>query len=196
MAATRRRGTELDDAIYRAVFGELTEHGYSGLTFEGVARRAQTSKPVLYRRWPHRLDMVVAALTSASDDVIQAADTGSLAGDVEATLHLVLDRLESMGRSIALGVLSDAAAAPGTGTLRILQTKGVALSDAILHRARERGEIGPASLPERVRSLPFDMARYEFLVNGDLTADAIHDIVATVFCPLVTLMAGAADQPI
>ena len=196
MTPTRRRGTELDDAIYQAVFGELVDHGYVGLTFEGVARRAQTSKPVLYRRWPNRLDMVVAALTSASDDVIQAADTGSLAGDFEATLQLVLDRLESMGRSVALGVLADAAAAPCTGTLRILQMKGVALSDAILDRARARGEIGSASLPERVRSLPFDMARYEFLVNGDLTADAIHDIVTTVFCPLVTLLASGSDQPI
>ncbi|MGU3293162.1 TetR/AcrR family transcriptional regulator [Williamsia sp. M5A3_1d] len=196
MTATRRRGTELDDAIYRAVFGEMAEHGYAGLTFEGVARRAQTSKPVLYRRWPHRLDMVVAALTSTGDDVIQAVDTGSLAGDVEATLHLVLDRLESMGRSIALGVLADAAAAPGTGTLRILQTKGIALSDTILERARERGDIGPGPLPERVRSLPFDMARYEFLVNGDLTTDAIHDIVTTVFCPLVEVLAGRPDQPI
>ena len=94
MTATRRRGAELDDAIYRAVFDELVDHGYVGLTFEGVARRAQTSKPVLYRRWPNRLDMVVAALTSASDDVIQASDTGSLAGDVEATLQLddFLDR--------------------------------------------------------------------------------------------------------
>ena len=196
MTATRRRGTELDDAIYRAVFAELVDHGYVGLTFEGVARRAQTSKPVLYRRWPSRLDMVVAALTSASDDSIQAADTGSLASDVEATLHLVLNRLESMGRSIALGVLADAAASPGTGTLRILQIKGVALSDTILDRARARGEIGPAPLPERVRSLPFDMARYEFLVNGDLTADAIRDIVNTVFCPLVTLLASGSDQPI
>ncbi|MBJ7287942.1 TetR/AcrR family transcriptional regulator [Williamsia sp.] len=196
MTPTRRRGTELDDAIHRAVFGELVDHGYVGLTFEGVARRAQTSKPVLYRRWPNRLDMVVAALTSASDDVIHAADTGSLASDVEATLQLVLDRLESMGRSIALGVLADAAASPGTGTLRILQTKGIALSDTILERARARGEIGPAPLPERVRSLPFDMARYEFLVNGDLTADAIHDIVTTVFCPLVTLLSSGSDQPI
>ncbi len=192
MTSTRRRGSELDGAIFAAVFAELADHGYAGLTFEGVARRAQTSKPVLYRRWPSRLDMVVAALTSESDDVLRAADTGSLAGDVDATLHLVLERLEAMGRTVALGVLADAAAWPGSGTLRILQTKGVALTDEMLARARARGEIGPNPLPERVRSMPFDLARYEFLVNGDLTDEAIDDIVTSVFCPLVAALSHGA----
>ena len=36
-----------------------------------------------------------------------------------------------------------------------------------------------------IRSLAFDLARYEFIVNGDLSEAAVNDIVDTVFCPLV-----------
>jgi AcrR family transcriptional regulator len=38
-------------AIRAATRAELADYGYAGVTFEGVARRAQTSKPVLYRRY-------------------------------------------------------------------------------------------------------------------------------------------------
>ena len=48
--ATRRSGEELREAILDAVLCELFDRGYAGLTFDGVAHRAHTSKPVIYRR--------------------------------------------------------------------------------------------------------------------------------------------------
>ena len=41
---TRRRGKELEDALYDATLAELAAVGYGGLTMEGIAARARTGK--------------------------------------------------------------------------------------------------------------------------------------------------------
>ena len=50
-AQTRRRGAELEQAILDAAWEQLIAEGYEHFTIDTVAARAQTSKPVLYRRW-------------------------------------------------------------------------------------------------------------------------------------------------
>lgn len=59
---TRRRGKELEDALYNATLAELAAVGYGGLTMEGIAARAHTGKAALYRRWSSKHDLVHAAL--------------------------------------------------------------------------------------------------------------------------------------
>src|SRR6201993_4982735 len=62
---TRRRGKELEDALYDATLAELAAVGYGGLTMEGIAARARTGKAALYRRWSSKHDLVRAALLYA-----------------------------------------------------------------------------------------------------------------------------------
>jgi AcrR family transcriptional regulator len=62
---TRRRGKELEDALYDATLAELAAVGYGGLTMEGIAARARTGKAALYRRWSSKHDLVQAALLYA-----------------------------------------------------------------------------------------------------------------------------------
>jgi AcrR family transcriptional regulator len=62
---TRRRGKELEDALYNAALAELAAVGYGGLTMEGIAARARTGKAALYRRWSSKHDLVLAALLYA-----------------------------------------------------------------------------------------------------------------------------------
>jgi AcrR family transcriptional regulator len=62
---TRRRGKELEDALYDAALAELAAVGYGGLTMEGIAARARTGKAALYRRWSSKHDLVLAALLYA-----------------------------------------------------------------------------------------------------------------------------------
>ena len=47
---TRRRGKELEEALYDATLAELAAVGYGGLTMEGIAARGRTGKAALYRR--------------------------------------------------------------------------------------------------------------------------------------------------
>lgn len=60
--ATRRRGTALEAAILDAAWDVLQTDGWNGFTFAGVAERAQSSKPVLYRRWRTREELLRATL--------------------------------------------------------------------------------------------------------------------------------------
>ena len=62
---TRRRGKQLEDALYDAALAELAAVGYGGLTMEGIAARARTGKAALYRRWSSKHDLVQAALLYA-----------------------------------------------------------------------------------------------------------------------------------
>jgi len=57
----RRYGAALEEALLDAAWDELGEIGYAGFTVDAVARRAGTSRPVLYRRWPSRARLVLAA---------------------------------------------------------------------------------------------------------------------------------------
>ncbi|ORW04665.1 TetR/AcrR family transcriptional regulator [Mycobacterium kyorinense] len=62
---TRRRGKELEHALYDAALAELAAVGYAGLTMEGIAARARTGKAALYRRWPSKYALVQDALRYA-----------------------------------------------------------------------------------------------------------------------------------
>ncbi|MGW0659553.1 TetR-like C-terminal domain-containing protein [Streptodolium elevatio] len=61
------------------------------------------------------------------------------------------------------------------------------LLDDIFERAFARGEIDPAHVTERMKSLPFDLLKQEFFMTFRPVADAvIEEIVDTLFLPLVT----------
>ena len=63
--------------------------------------------------------------------------------------------------------------------------------DAVLEAARERGEIPPGPLPERVAGLPIVLVRNELLFNGEgdgavLDEGTLDDIIDTICLPLFT----------
>ena len=85
---TRRRGAALENAITDAAWELLVEQGYNGFTFEAIAARAGTSKPVLYRRWPRREDLLIATLTRHWRP-LEIPDTGDLRQDALTLLRAV-----------------------------------------------------------------------------------------------------------
>lgn len=193
MAATRRRGAELDAAIFDAVLTELRDVGFADLTVEGVARRAGTSKAVLYRRWSTKLEMVVTALANTNLADITAPDTGTLAGDLRATINEVLERLRAQGREVTLGIMAGAAADPNPSSLAVLRTKATALSAVVIGRARDRGEIGTAPIPTTAATLAFDLLRFRFLMEGTVSAEAVDDIIENAAVPLIHAHADSRD---
>src|SRR6202044_2489340 len=72
-----------------AAWEQLVAEGYEGFTIDAVATRAGTSKPVLYRRWGSRDDLLHAAVRHrGAQQLVQVPDTGSLRGDILALLAL------------------------------------------------------------------------------------------------------------
>src|SRR5690349_2483261 len=83
----RRHGTELEAAIRSAVLDLLAENGPAGVTMESVAARAQTSKPVLYRRWPDRMSLLRDTLLEVATAAIPHGDQGGYRADMLAVLR-------------------------------------------------------------------------------------------------------------
>src|SRR5580698_9986398 len=84
----RRRGKALEDAVLDAAWSELLDSGYASFTIEAVAVRAHTSRPVLYRRWPNRADLAVAAIRhNLHKHPVNAPDTGNVRDDLIALLQ-------------------------------------------------------------------------------------------------------------
>src|ERR1700744_3332834 len=85
--ATRRRGTVVEEAILDAAWDVLETDGWGGFTFAGVAERGHSSKPVLYRRWRTREDLLRAMLRRRGEvRRREVPDTGRLREDVIALL--------------------------------------------------------------------------------------------------------------
>jgi len=57
----RPRRQESEDAILNAVMLILASDGYTGLTTDKIAALARVSKSTIYRRWPTKEHMVLAA---------------------------------------------------------------------------------------------------------------------------------------
>jgi AcrR family transcriptional regulator len=62
----------------------LQQHGYVGLTVDAVAAAARASKATVYRRWPSKAELVVAAFIESMRQVGTPPDTGTLRGDLLA----------------------------------------------------------------------------------------------------------------
>lgn len=197
--AERRRGRELEEALLDAAWDELVERGYAGFTMDAVAQRAGTSRPVLYRRWPDRNHLVRAAVVHASArSPLEAPDTGSLRGDMIGLLRNINATRVHMATIMSIQM---AAYYQETGTspadLRDTATAGRrSLLDDVYERAYERGEVDPAHVTERMKSLPFDLLKQEFFMTFRPVADAvIEEIVDTLFLPLVTAGRNTPKAP-
>lgn len=72
---------EVDQAILAAAIRMLADHGYDGLTMEGVASEAGVGKATLYRRWPSKIDLVLDAIRSMKP-MVDIPDHGSVRADL------------------------------------------------------------------------------------------------------------------
>ena len=187
--AQRRRGADLEKALLKAAWDELTDNGYARFTMDAVVKRAGTSPPVLYRRWSDRDDLIRATIAHVLEESRPATpDTGSLREDVLtlmreiATAHVQLvtvmyAHLASYHRETGRNPssLSDPVATGRTAAL-----------DKIFDRAVDRGEIQPDVLTERIKTLPFVLLRHEILSTYAPVPDhVLEEIVDTIFLPLV-----------
>jgi AcrR family transcriptional regulator len=198
---TRRRGKALERALLDAAWEELAEAGYASMTMEGVAARAGTSKPVLYRRWPTRAQLVIAAVRAHLPEVTPASirDTGSLRGDLAAALTVASRWYNGPVRQALQGVLSDLYHDPQPSALlhRDIFGNAAKVMPVILRRAGERGEVDPDRITPRVAMLPFDLFRHEVLTSSaPVPAATVTEIIDDVFLPLVrqTALPAAGDR--
>jgi AcrR family transcriptional regulator len=184
--SVRRRDDELMAAIREATRAELADFGYAGVTYEGVARRARTSKPVLYRRYPTRAHMVVDALPNLhwrpDDDVASE----SLRADLLHVFGVVLDNFRVIGIDNYRRLIADADDELLNALNAQITKLGLRTIYPALARARARGEIGARQIPHRAATIIGTLVRDElFFARRDVDGTALADMLDTVYLPLI-----------
>ena len=131
---------------------------------EAVAARAGTSKAVLYRRWPNRAHLALAAYRHRVVPVAdRIPDTGDLREDVMAVLRHMRRNSAEMSPETLHGLLAELRVLP-PDLMELLP--GVMMT--ILRRAAERGEVDLEKVTPRMAALPGDLQRHQVLVTGRL----------------------------
>ena len=70
----------------------LQQEGYDGLTLDAVAATARASKATVYRRWPTKAELVLAAFIEGVRQVAVAPETGTLRGDLMQLAEVCCDQ--------------------------------------------------------------------------------------------------------
>jgi AcrR family transcriptional regulator len=185
----RRRGEELEAALLEAAWEELAEVGFAKLTMESVAARAKTGVAVLYRRWPNKDNLVMAAIRHyGTTRPVEIPDTGSLRGDMYALLGGVNDArspLTVVATATFAGLLASTGLTPAEVRAQLMGDRPF-WSQEIVRRAQERGEIDLDTIPAAVLTMPFDLLRHDLLMTlKPLPAERIRAIIDDLFMPLV-----------
>jgi AcrR family transcriptional regulator len=192
----RRRGRALDMAILEATIVEIDKYGYAAFSVERVAERARASKASLYRRWPTKVELVLAAVYDLLRDPAAAADTGSLRGDLLALLRSAAELLAGPAGTAIRGLISDALRDPEYAARLRNYTRGrsVAAMADIVRQAIERGELPSGTITTRQLDAGLSVMRFYFLIHDGRVPDrVIMEIVDEVMLPL--LHAAAVSQP-
>jgi AcrR family transcriptional regulator len=140
--APRWRSRRAESAILEATIALLAEHGFAGLTIDGIAARAGVGKATIYRHWSSKAEVAVEAF-KAFVPPLDDPDTGSFADDVRAVLLQIVDGLSNSPLAGILPSLVEAAERDpelerlfkefGRGRRAVLR--------AVFDRAAARGEL-------------------------------------------------------
>ncbi|MFF1744850.1 TetR/AcrR family transcriptional regulator [Streptomyces mirabilis] len=145
-AETRGPGRPREERVTRvvldAVLSLVTEQGMDAVTMDAVATRAEVSKPAIYRRWPTKQDLILAAAESRVGPV-SVADLGDFRAELHALLTARLEVYRLPGTDRLLAELMSAAAKAGTarGAYATYSARVTAQTRVILQRGIERGDV-------------------------------------------------------
>ncbi|MDR8410088.1 TetR/AcrR family transcriptional regulator [Nonomuraea sp. 3-1Str] len=187
MSVTPLRGGPAREAeLLGAALDVLRETGYDRLSVDVVAARARASRQTVYRRWPSKAELVVAAFVNAASPLPEAPDTGSLRGDLLALMEFLVAELEPLGDVVA-GLVGEIR--HNTELAAAVDRHYVAgrrrLAMRVFERAWERGELAAAADTELLWQLGPATLFFRGLITGEpVDGDLARRLVDHVILPL------------
>lgn len=166
----------------------LQQHGYDGLTLEAVATEAKASKATMYRRWPSKADLVIAAFIEGTQAPTDPPRTGSLRGDLLEIGRLISNKAPEHA-SIMRGVLTELSRIPELSD--VLQQEFVhqrkVLMTKVLTDAVDRGEIDAEVISDEIWDVLPGYLAFRFLMPGrPPTDETVRALVDEVLLPSLT----------
>jgi AcrR family transcriptional regulator len=167
----------------------LQEHGYDRLTVDAVAATARASKATVYRRWPSKAELVLAAFIEGIRQVAVPPDTGTLRGDLLRVGQLVCQEARQHASTIR-AVMVEVSRNPALNDVMqhqfIEQRK--ALIRHILQQAVDRGEIESAAISDELWDLLPGYLIFRSIIPGrPPTHHTVQALVDDVIIPSLTV---------
>lgn len=166
----------------------MQEHGYERLTLEAVATTAHASKATLYRRWPTKAELVLAAFVEGTRQVAVDPDTGTLRGDLLRLGESIRAHVSTHMSTIraVLVEISWSAELEATMQEQFLDQRK-ALMSHVLARAVARGEIQASAVTEDLWDVLPGYLIYRSVLTGRVASRrTIQDLVDNVLIPSLT----------
>jgi len=192
MTKTRRRGAELEAAIYQATRDILAQDGLTKLTFANVAELAGTSKPVIYRRWNSPLELALTAIQDKikSDNHGQLDELKLTGQTLDEDLFQVLERftvsIDTFKQAFVMTWFHNLNNTDSEQLQKLLNSVKTIDANAIeraIKRAQERGELATGDLPMDLKLMPFDWLRYRIFANEPIDESLLHLLVTDLLLP-------------
>ncbi|PPI99124.1 TetR family transcriptional regulator [Nocardia nova] len=145
-ARGRPRDPGIEARVFAAVQTVYWETGWSGFTIDAVAKTAGVGRAAIYRRWPTKIQLLIAALEKLSP-LHDPIDTGTTRGDLKELTHQLLTGYQSQAGLIALRVALDARVFPELlePLTRTISASRFATTRDIVRRAIDRGDLPAAT---------------------------------------------------
>jgi AcrR family transcriptional regulator len=183
----RPRDPDVDEAILSTALRMLADGGYARLTMDAVAARAGVGKASLYRRYPTKERLVLAAVRHRFEDGRPAVpDTGSLHRDV-LTYMRALIRYRS-GRAEGLQALAGEVMVNPELAAEFRRQAAEGMLGAfrtIVQRAVDRGELPPGTDVELLAMVPLALLHHLRLQAGEpIDERQAKRIADQIFAPL------------
>jgi AcrR family transcriptional regulator len=150
------RGRPADPDIERrviaaalSVYGEV---GWAGFTLDRVARRAPVGKAALYRRWPTKEILLLAALEHLAEPPDEGADLTDLRGCLITMAEQVIDMFVGAKALVLPRVLIEAAQYPAQFDQMVQNIVLARFGGArtIIQAAVDRGELPDRTPPDLI----------------------------------------------
>ncbi|WP_286132000.1 TetR/AcrR family transcriptional regulator [Mycobacterium sp. IS-1556] len=166
----------------------LQEHGYDRLSLDAVATAARASKATLYRRWPTKAELVLAAFVEGTRHVAVDPDTGTLRGDLLRLAQQISAHVSTHASTIR-AVLMEISRSDTLAAMLHEQflSQRKALMSRVLARAVDRGEIDASAITEDLWDVLPGYLIYRSVLTGRApTRRTIQDFVDNVLIPSLT----------
>lgn len=169
----RPRDPQIDAAVLEATLAMLEESGYAHLTLEEIARRANTTKPAVYRRWPSRQHLVLAALATRLD-AARPPDTGCTLCDLNEGINIFIAAFQQIHPDVLGPLLADCVTdtALRDAFMATLFDPPRATVATMLDRAAARGDIRPDTDRGLILDMLGSLVHYRALFGHAPTTDA------------------------
>ena len=166
----------------------LQEHGYDRLTVDAVAAAARASKATVYRRWPSKAELVLAAFIEGVRQVAVAPETGTLRGDLLRVGEMVCRQGQQHAGAIR-AVLVEVSRNPALNDVMQQQfiEQRKALMGRILQQAVDRGEVDQAAINDELWDLmPHYLIFRSIFPGRPPTEHTVEALVDEVIIPSLT----------